>query len=145
MAVHCDFRGETAILPVRRVLASHSVTHSNYRGYTVLPKGLGGLGDMAGMMKQAMAMKQRMEEFKESLADETVEASAGGGMVTVVVNGQMKVLSIKIDPEVINKDESEMLETLIRAAINDGMEKMQAFVKAKMSELTGGLNIPGLT
>ncbi len=100
---------------------------------------------MAGMMKQAMAMKQRMEEFKESLADETVEASAGGGMVTVVVNGQMKVLSIKIDPEVINKDESEMLETLIRAAINDGMEKMQAFVKAKMSELTGGLNIPGLT
>lgn len=100
---------------------------------------------MAGMMKQAMAMKQRMEEFKESLADETVEASAGGGMVTVVVNGQMKVLSIKIDPEVINKDESEMLETLVRAAINDGMEKMQAFVKAKMSELTGGLNIPGLT
>ncbi|GMV90232.1 MAG: hypothetical protein AMXMBFR82_00100 [Candidatus Hydrogenedentota bacterium] len=100
---------------------------------------------MAGMMKQAMAMKQRMEELKESLADETVEASAGGGMVTVVVNGQMKVLSIKIDPEVINKDESEMLETLVRAAINDGMEKMQAFVKAKMSELTGGLNIPGLT
>lgn len=100
---------------------------------------------MAGMMKQAMAMKQRMEELKESLADETVEASAGGGMVTVVVNGLMKVVSIKIDPEVINKDESEMLETLIRAAINDGMEKMQAFVKAKMSELTGGLNIPGLT
>jgi len=57
----------------------------------------------------------------------------------------MKVLSIKIDPEVINKEESEMLETLVRAAINDGMEKMQAFVKAKMSELTGGLNIPGLT
>lgn len=100
---------------------------------------------MAGMMKQAMAMKQRMEELKESLGDETVEASAGGGMVTVVVNGLMKVVSIKIDPEVINKDESEMLETLIRAAINDGMEKMQAFVKAKMSELTGGLNIPGLT
>jgi len=100
---------------------------------------------MAGMMKQAMAMKQRMEELKESLADETVEASAGGGMVTVVINGQMKVVSLKIDPEVINKDEAEMLETLIRAAINDGMEKMQTFVKSKMTELTGGINIPGLT
>jgi hypothetical protein len=103
------------------------------------------LGDMAGMMKQAMAMKQRMEELKESLAGETVEASAGGGMVTVVVNGQMKVVTLKIDPEVINREEAEMLETLIRAAINDGMEKMQTFVKSKMTELTGGINIPGLT
>lgn len=100
---------------------------------------------MAGMMKQAMAMKQRMEELKESLAGETVEASAGGGMVTVVVNGQMKVVTLKIDPEVINREEAEMLETLIRAAINDGMEKMQTFVKSKMTELTGGINIPGLT
>ncbi len=111
----------------------------------MLPKGLGNLGNMAGMMKQAMEMKAKMEEMRESLADERVEGSAGGGMVTVVVNGKMKLVSIAIDPEVINKDESEMLETLIRAAVNDAMEKMQDLVKAKMTELTGGINIPGLT
>lgn len=100
---------------------------------------------MAGMMKQAMEMKAKMEEMKEALADERVEASAGGGMVTVVVNGKMKLVSITIDPEVISSDDSEMLETLIRAAVNDAMDKMQDFVKSKMAELTGGINIPGLT
>ena len=111
----------------------------------MLPKGLGNLGNMAGMMKQAMEMKTKMEEMKESLAGEQVEATAGGGMVTVVVNGKMKIVSIKIDPEVINKDDSEMLETLIRAAVNDGVDKIQDLIKARMSEITGGINIPGLT
>ena len=110
----------------------------------MLPKGLGNLGNMAGMMKQAMEMKAKMEEMKESLADERVEATAGGGMVTVVVDGKMKIVSIKVDPEIIDKDESEMLETLIRAAVNDGIDKIQNLIKAKMAELTGGLNIPGL-
>ena len=110
----------------------------------MFPKGLGGLGDMAGMMKQAMELKSKMAELKESLADETVEASAGGGMVTVVINGKNEVLSVKIDPEVINTDDVEMLETLVQAAVNEGITRVQEVVAAKMQELTGGLNIPGM-
>ena len=104
-----------------------------------------GLGDMAGMMKQAMQMKSKMAEFKEQLADEVVEATAGGGMVTVTVNGKMELLSVTIDPEVIDKDEPEMLATLVQAAVNEGIAKVQALIKDKMSELTGGMNIPDLT
>jgi hypothetical protein len=115
------------------------------KGDTVFPKGLGSLGDMAGLMKKAMEVKSRVEELKESLAGETIESSSGGGMVKVVVNGTFKVESISIDPEIVNKDEVEMLETLIRAAVNDGVDKMQDHVKSRMSEITGGLNIPGLT
>ncbi|MBN2310158.1 MAG: YbaB/EbfC family nucleoid-associated protein [Candidatus Hydrogenedentes bacterium] len=100
---------------------------------------------MAGMMKQAMQMKSRVEELKAKLADEQVEASAGGGMVTVVVNGKFELLSVKIDPEVIDKDEPEMLETLVRAAVNEGVSKVQALIQSKMKELTGGIDIPGLT
>jgi len=111
----------------------------------VFPKGLGGLGDMAGMMKQAMQMKAKMEELKERLADETVEASAGGGMVSLVMNGKFEVMSVKIDPEVVDKDDVETLETLVQAAINDGVQRAQEMIKAKMSELTGGIDIPGLT
>ena len=103
-----------------------------------------GLGDMAGMMKQAMQMKAKMAEFKEQLADEVVEASSGGGMVTVTVNGKMELLSVAIDPEVIDKDEPEMLGTLVQAAVNEGIAKVQALIKSKMSELTGGMNIPDL-
>ncbi len=111
----------------------------------MFPKGLGSLGDMAGLMKKVMEMKGRVDEIREALATETIEASAGGGMVKVVVNGTFKVESITIDPEVINRDEAEMLETLIRAAVNDAVDKMHEHVKSRMSEITGGLSIPGLT
>lgn len=111
----------------------------------MLPKGLGNLGNLAGMMKQAMDMKNKMEEMKESLGAETVEASAGGGMVKVVVNGKCKVESITIDPEIVNREEAEMLETLIRAAINEGVDRVQEMIRAKMTELTSGIDIPGLT
>ena len=111
----------------------------------MLPKGLGNLGNLAGMMKQAMEMKGKMEAMKESLASETVEASSGGGMVKVVVNGKCKVESIKIDPEIVNRDEVEMLETLISAAVNDGVDRVQEVIREKMSELTAGIDIPGLT
>lgn len=100
---------------------------------------------MAGMMKQAMQMKAKMEELKETLGDETVEASAGGGMVTIVMNGKFEVMSVQIDPEVIDKDDPETLETLVQAAINDGVQRAQEMIKARMTELTGGIDIPGLT
>lgn len=111
----------------------------------MLPKGLGGLGDMGNMMKNALELKSNMEKLKESLANEQIEASSGGGMVTVVMNGKMEVLSVKIDPDVINPDDSEMLETLVAAALNEASRKAQEMVKEKMSELTGGLDIPGIT
>lgn len=108
-------------------------------------KGLGDLGKMGGMLKQAMEMKERMEELKEQLGNERIEASSGGGMVQLVMTGKMEMLSIKIDPEIINPDEPEMLETLIQAAVNDGTHKAQDMVKEKMQEMAGGIDIPGLT
>ena len=107
-------------------------------------KGLGDLGKMGGMLKQAMEMKGKIEEVKESLGDEQVEASAGGGMVKVVANGRMEILSLKIDPEVVNPEDIEMLETLVMACVNDATGKAREMVQEKMQELTGGFNIPGL-
>ncbi|MBX7254966.1 MAG: YbaB/EbfC family nucleoid-associated protein [Candidatus Hydrogenedentes bacterium] len=100
---------------------------------------------MAGMMKKAMEMKAKVEQLRDSLEAETIEASAGGGMVTVVVNGKFKVVSIRIEPEVVDKDGIDVLETLVRAAVNEAVDRMQEHVKSRMSEITGGLNIPGLT
>lgn len=111
----------------------------------MLPKGLGNLGDLSKVMKQAMNVKGRMEELKESLANERVEAAAGGGMVKVVLNGKFEMLSIEIEPEVIDRDDPEMLQTLIAAAVNEGNRKVQELVKEKMSEIAGGIDIPGLT
>jgi nucleoid-associated protein EbfC len=111
----------------------------------MLPKGLGGLGDMGNLMKQAMAIRSNMDEIKEELANEIVEASAGGGMVTATFNGKLELLSLTIDPEIDTSGDREMLETLITAAVNEGLRKTQDLLKAKMSELTGGMDIPGLT
>jgi hypothetical protein len=108
-------------------------------------KGLGGLGNLGGVLKQAMEMKGKIEELKETLGNERVEASAGGGMVTIVLNGKFELESIKIDPEILDKNESEMLETLVRAAFNEGVRKVQDLIKGKMAGVAGGINIPGLT
>jgi len=108
-------------------------------------KGLGDLGKMGGMLKQAMEMKGRMEELKEQLGDERIEADSGAGMVRIVMNGKMELLSIKIEPEIINPEEPEMLETMVQAAINEGTRKAQEMVKEKMTEMAGGIDIPGLT
>jgi hypothetical protein len=100
---------------------------------------------MGTMLKQAMEVKARMEELKESLGNERIEAAAGGGMVQVIMTGKMELLSIKIDPEIINPADPQYLETLVQAAFNDGIYKAQDLVKAKMTEMTGGIDIPGLT
>ena len=111
----------------------------------MFPKGLGGLGDMGNLFKQAMSLRQNMEQLKEALANERVEGSSGGGMVTVVINGKMEVLSVKIDRDVINPDDPEMLETLVAAAMSEATRKAQDLVREKMTALTGGIDIPGLT
>lgn len=108
-------------------------------------KGLGNLGNLQGLLKQAMEVKGKMEAVKEALGEERIEAAAGGGMVSVVMTGKFELVSIKIDPEIIDKDDPEMLETMIRAAVNEAVRKTQELVKAKMTEMTGGIEIPGLT
>lgn len=110
----------------------------------MFPKGLGNLGNLGGLLKTAMEMKGKVEEMRESLGNEVIEASAGGGMVTVTMNGRFEMLSIKIDREVVNPEDLEMLETLVLSAVNEGVRKAQDLVKAKMTEITGGMDIPGL-
>jgi DNA-binding YbaB/EbfC family protein len=82
--------------------------------------------------------------MQDELADRTVEASAGGGMVTVVTNGKQDVVSIKIDPEVVNRDDVEMLQDLIVAAVNEAKKRSQELMAAELGKLTGGLGVPGL-
>ena len=101
-----------------------------------------GMGDM---MKQAQKLQARMLKMQEELAARTVEAAVGGGMITVVANGKQQVVSIRIEKEVVNPEDVEMLQDLILAAVNDALRKSQEMVASEMSKLTGGLNIPGLT
>ena len=89
-------------------------------------------------------MQERMLEIQEGLAAKTVEASAGGGMVSVVVNGKFEVLSLKIEREVVNPEDVEMLQDLIVAAVNEGVRKAQEMAAAEMAKVTGGMQIPGL-
>jgi len=100
-----------------------------------------GMGDF---MRQAQKLQDRIQKMQEEMADRTVEASAGGGMVTVVANGKQDILSIKIDPEVVSKDDVEMLEDLIVAAVNEARKRSQDLMAGEISKLTGGLGVPGL-
>ena len=97
--------------------------------------------NIQSMMKQAQEMQQRLQK---QMADMRVEATAGGGMVTVVINGTKQLQAIKIDPEVVSKDDVEMLQDLIVAAFNDAARKVDEQLGQSMSGLMGGLKIPGL-
>ncbi len=99
------------------------------------------LGDL---MRQAQKIQAEMARIQEEAKSKTVEASSGGGMVTVVASGAGEIVSIKIDPEVINPDDREMLEDMIVAACNEALRRAQEMVQEEMSRLTGGLQIPGL-
>lgn len=100
---------------------------------------------MGNMMKQAQKLQSQMMKLQEELADKTVESSAGGGMVTVVANGRQQIVSIKIEDEVVDPQDVEMLQDLVLAAVNDSLAKAQEMVSSEMGKLTGGLNIPGLS
>ena len=97
--------------------------------------------NIQSMMKQAQEMQERL---KKQIAEVRVEATAGGGMVTVIVSGTKQIQSIKIDPEVVSRDEVEMLQDLIVAAVNDAGRKVDEQLGQSMSGLMGGLKIPGL-
>jgi DNA-binding YbaB/EbfC family protein len=93
------------------------------------------------LMKQAQQMQERMQK---QLAETQVEATAGGGMVTVVMNGAKQIMKLTIDPEVVSKEDVDMLQDLIVAAVNDAQRKVDETVKNQMGGLMGGLKMPGL-
>jgi DNA-binding YbaB/EbfC family protein len=97
------------------------------------------------MLKQAQELKSKLDKAQKELANSVIEADAGKGAVKVTINGQQKILSIKISPEVIDPDRSEDLEKLILKAISDATEKSQKLAAKQLRGLTGGLKIPGLT
>jgi len=99
---------------------------------------------MGKMLKQAQKLQSNMAKLQEEMAEKTVEATAGGGMVKVVANGKHQILSIQIEKEVVDPEDVEMLQDLIMAAVNEALEKSQEMVSTEMNKLTGGLNIPGL-
>ena len=97
------------------------------------------------MLRQAQQLQKRMAQLQEELESASVTVTAGGGVVTVVVTGKLTLESIEIDPEVVSPDDVDILQDLITAAVNEGLSNAQEMVSSRMSELTGGLNIPGLT
>ena len=100
--------------------------------------------NFGNIMKQAKKMQEKIASIQAELESKTVEATAGGGMVTVIVNGKFEILSLKIDKEVVNPEDVDMLQDLITAAVNEGIRKAQEMATAEMSKITGGFNIPGL-
>ena len=103
-----------------------------------------GMPNMGNLMKQAQQFQNRMAKLQQELEKKTIEATSGGGMVTVVVNGQQELVSIKIDPEVVDPEDIEMLQDLVLAAVNDGMARAKKMVNDEMGKLTGGLNLPNI-
>jgi len=100
--------------------------------------------DIQQLMQQAREFQEKMAEVQNELAGKEVSSTVGGGMVTVRVNGRNEVVDLKIEPEVIDRDDPEMLQDLVKAAINDAMAKAREMTQAEMAKLSGGLNIPGL-
>ena len=100
-----------------------------------------GMGDL---MRQAEKLQGQIQKMQDDLAERTVEASSGGGMVTVVANGKQDIVSIRIDPEVVSKDDVEMLQDLIVTAVNEARKRSQELMAAEIGKITGGMGIPGL-
>ncbi len=96
------------------------------------------------LMRQAQELQARIAKAQEDLGNETVEATSGGGMVTVVVDGHQNVRSIKIKPEAVDPSDITLLEDVVLAAINEGMKKAQDLIQKRMGAITGGLKIPGM-
>jgi len=101
-------------------------------------------GNMSKMIKEAKKVQEQIVQMQAELQQREVEASAGGGVVTVKVNGKQELISLSIKPEAVDPDDIEMLEDLVMAAVNEGIRKSQEMVSTEMSKITGGLNIPGL-
>ena len=100
-------------------------------------------GGMGKLMKQAQEMQAKMAKAQDEIVDLTVDGQSGGGMVNVVVNGKKNIISLSIDPEILEED-TEMIEDLILSAVNQGLQNAEKVAEEKMASITGGLNIPGM-
>ncbi|WP_024622599.1 YbaB/EbfC family nucleoid-associated protein [Metaclostridioides mangenotii] len=110
-------------------------------------KGFGGMpggGNMNQLMKQAQKMQENMQKAQEELESKELEASVGGGAVTVKINGKKEIIDIKIKPEVVDPDDIEMLQDLVLSAVNQAIKSVEDIQANQMNKLTGGMNIPGL-
>lgn len=103
-----------------------------------------GGANLQGLMRQAQKMQEKMAETQDELKKRTVEASVGGGMVTVVVTGAQELQKITINKEAVDPDDVETLQDLVLSAVNAGIKKSQEMVQEEMGKVTGGLNIPGM-
>jgi len=102
-------------------------------------------GNITDLFKQAQDLQSKLAEIQQQAGGRTVEATAGGGMVTVVVNGRLEILSLRLEKQVVDAGDIEMLQDLVIAAVNQGIRAAQQMMSEEMSKLTGGLKIPGLT
>jgi DNA-binding YbaB/EbfC family protein len=104
---------------------------------------MGGM-NVGKLMKQAQQMQKQMAQTQEELKERVVEATAGGGMVTVKVNGAQELLDITIDTQVVDPEDKDLLEDMVTAAVNEGMKKAKELADAEMAKVTGGMNLPGM-
>ncbi|MGI6093251.1 MAG: YbaB/EbfC family nucleoid-associated protein [Veillonellaceae bacterium] len=102
----------------------------------------GNMGNMAGMMKKVQKLQADMAKMQEELKTRTIEVSAGGGAIKVVMNGEKQIKSLKIAPTAVDPEDVEMLEDLVAAAVNEAVKKVEDMMASEMSKLTGGLNLP---
>jgi len=107
----------------------------------MIPKGMGGMGNL---MKQAQKVQQQVMKMQEELANREVSAQAGGGMVEAVVNGRGEILRLRLEPEVVDPADAEMLGDLIVAAVGEAQRRAQQMMQEEMGKVTGGLNLPGV-
>ncbi|MFY0761155.1 YbaB/EbfC family nucleoid-associated protein [Metabacillus dongyingensis] len=104
----------------------------------------GGMGNMQKMMKQMQKMQKDMAKAQEELAEKTIEGTAGGGMVTVTINGNKEVVDVNIKEEVVDPEDIDMLQDLVLAATNDALKKMEELTNDTMGKFTKGMNLPGM-
>lgn len=100
--------------------------------------------DLGGLLEQAKQLQERLSSVQSEVASRTAEGRAGGGMVTVIVNGRLELVRVQIDPSLLESPDREMLQDLVVAAVNDGIRAAQQLVAEEMQKVTGGLPIPGL-
>jgi DNA-binding YbaB/EbfC family protein len=98
--------------------------------------------DLGGLLKQAQQLQERIAGVQDELAERTAEGRAGGGLVTAVVNGKLELLSVEIDPSLLQSPDQEMLQDLVVAAVNEGIRAAQRLVADEMQKVTGGLPLP---
>ncbi len=103
---------------------------------------MGNMGNMAGMMKKMQKLQGEMAKMQEELKTRTVEVSAGGGAIKVIINGDKQIQSLKIEPSAVDPADIEMLEDLVAAAVNEAIKKVDDMMAKEMGKLTGGLNLP---